>query len=92
MSIEPSFAGVRDETEMGRHSFALPGGRAIPSLRETLERVEREMLLTALEAARGNKAKAARILGISERIMGLRVRKHRIDPRSFRRSRKDRRT
>lgn len=91
MSIEPLVAGAREETGAGLDP-SRSEGRAMPSLPETLERVEREMLLTALEATRGNKAKAARILGITERIMGLRVRKYRIDPRSFRRPRKDRTT
>lgn len=53
------------------------------TLEETLERVEREMLVEALKDARGNKAKAARQLGISERLMGLRVGKHDIDPRRY---------
>jgi len=50
----------------------------------TLDNVERDLIVDALKAARGNKAKAARELGISERIMGLRVRKHGIDARRFR--------
>ena len=50
----------------------------------TLDNIERDLLIDALKAARGNKAKAARSLGISERIMGLRVRKHGIDARRFR--------
>jgi Nif-specific regulatory protein len=50
----------------------------------TLENVERDLILDALKAARGNKAKAARALGISERIMGLRVRKYGITARRFR--------
>jgi Nif-specific regulatory protein len=54
------------------------------TLESTLENVERDMLMDALKAARGNKAKAARDLGITERIMGLRVRKYGIDPRQFR--------
>lgn len=49
-----------------------------------LRRVEREMLTAALKAAGGNKARAARALGISERLMGLRVKKYKIDPRAFR--------
>jgi Nif-specific regulatory protein len=49
-----------------------------------LDNTERELLLDALKSARGNKAKAARLLGISERIMGLRVCKHGINPRRFR--------
>lgn len=53
----------------------------------TLARVEREMIVAALRAARGNKAGAARALGISERLMGLRVKKHTINPKAFRNSR-----
>ena len=53
------------------------------TLEETLDRVEREMLIEALKDARGNKAKAARQLGISERLMGLRVGKHDIDPKRY---------
>jgi Nif-specific regulatory protein len=50
----------------------------------TLDNIERDLLVDALKAARGNKAKAARSLGISERIMGLRVSKYGIDTRRFR--------
>jgi len=55
------------------------------ALENTLENVERELLLDALKSTRGNMAKAARTLGISERIMGLRVRKYDLDARRFRR-------
>ncbi len=54
------------------------------TLEATLENVEREVLLDALKSARGNKAKAARALGITERIMGLRVKRHGLEPRRFR--------
>jgi len=53
------------------------------TLDETLFRVEREMIIEALKNARGNKARAARELGITERLMGLRVRKHDIQPRQY---------
>ncbi len=49
-----------------------------------LDNLEREMILDALKSARGNMAKAARQLGISERLMGLRVKRHEIDARRFR--------
>ncbi len=49
-----------------------------------LENVERELIMDALKSSRGNKAKAARSLGISERIMGLRVKSYKIDPSRFR--------
>ena len=53
-------------------------------LDELLENYEREILLEALKVSRGNRAKAARGLGISERLMGLRVGKYKIDCRRFR--------
>ena len=48
------------------------------TLEEALESLERELLKDALKSARGNRAYAARELGISERIMGLRVDKYEI--------------
>ena len=53
------------------------------TLEETLDRVEKEMLIEALKNSRGNKAKAAKALGITERIMGLRVQKYTIDPKEY---------
>ncbi len=54
------------------------------NLEATLDAVEREMIIEALKTSRGNMAKAARALGITERLMGLRVGKHGIDPKRFR--------
>ena len=54
------------------------------TLESTLDAVERDLILDALKASRGNRAKAARALGISERIMGLRVKKLRLDAKRFR--------
>ncbi len=54
------------------------------TLQTNLENLERELIVEALKNARGNKARAARALGISERLMGLRVDKYGIDPRRFR--------
>jgi Nif-specific regulatory protein len=54
------------------------------TLDSTLTTVERDLIVDALKAAGGNKAKAARALGLTERIMGLRVRKYGIDPTRFR--------
>jgi Nif-specific regulatory protein len=53
------------------------------TLQETLDRVEREMIVEALKDCKGNKARAARQLGISERLMGLRVERHGIDPARY---------
>lgn len=57
------------------------------TLDDTLGRVEKEMICEALKNARGNKTKAAKALGISERVMGLRVDKHGIDPREYKSAR-----
>jgi Nif-specific regulatory protein len=54
------------------------------TLQQTLEAVERDVLLDALKSARGNRAKAARLLGATERVFNYRVRKYRIDWRRFR--------
>jgi Nif-specific regulatory protein len=48
-------------------------------LDESLDRLERELIVNALRATRGNRAQAARLLGVTERVMGLRVKKHGID-------------
>jgi Nif-specific regulatory protein len=61
-------------------SGTVPSG----TLKATLQRVERELLLDALKSSRGNMAAAAAALGITERIMGLRVRAYGIDARRFR--------
>jgi two-component system, NtrC family, response regulator AtoC len=55
--------GVRDQ---------LPGLR----LDESLDRLEREMILRALEETKHVKARAARLLGISERSLWYKLRKH----------------
>jgi Nif-specific regulatory protein len=55
-------------------------------LRTTLDSVERELIVEALKSARGNMAEAARKLGISERIMGLRVVRFRVDLEKLRRA------
>lgn len=54
------------------------------TLESAVESLEREMIIDALKVNRGNMAKAAGQLDITERVMGLRVRKYGIDPRQFR--------
>jgi Nif-specific regulatory protein len=53
------------------------------TLRDSLEAYEKDALLDALKSARGNRAKAARLLGTTERIFNYRVRKYGIDWRRF---------
>jgi len=66
--------------QTAEESGTVPSG----TLDATLERVEKELLVEALKSSRGNMAAAAASLGITERIMGLRVRKYRIAARRFR--------
>jgi len=54
------------------------------SLQQKLESIENEMIIEALKRTRGNMSRAAAELGLSERIMGLRVKKFGIDYRKFR--------
>ena len=55
----------------------------LEGLQGQLDRLEQELILDALKSTRGNMSRAARMLGISERIMGLRIKKHQINPRRF---------
>ena len=50
----------------------------------TMKNVERELIIEALKRSRGNMVKAAESLGITERIMGLRVKKYDIKYRLYR--------
>jgi Nif-specific regulatory protein len=54
------------------------------SLRESMDAFEKDALLDALKSARGNRAKAARLLSTTERIFNYRVRKFGIDWKRFR--------
>jgi Nif-specific regulatory protein len=54
------------------------------SLGDALALYEKDLVLDALKAARGNCARAARLLDTTERIVGYAVRKHGIDPKRFR--------
>ena len=54
------------------------------SLKTSVKNLEREMLQDALISSKGNKAKAARMLGLTERILSLRLEEHGIDYKRFR--------
>jgi len=60
------------------------GTTHVGTLQATLDNVERELIIEALKSSRGNQSAAARALGITERVMGLRVSKHNIGPKRFR--------
>jgi Nif-specific regulatory protein len=58
------------------------------ALRETLgasvAKFEADLISDALKSARGNCAKAARLLGSTERVIAYKIRKYRIDARRYR--------
>ena len=57
----------------------LEGGFAVPEIPEggmSLEALERALLLQALDKARGNKSRAARLLGLTRRTLYSRLEKH----------------
>jgi len=55
------------------------------NLESKLESVEYEMLVEALKNAKGNMTKAAQELGLTKRMIGIRMSKFKIDYRDFRR-------
>ena len=87
--IERAVILSNDEVIHGHHlpptlqTAEATGTTLVGSFQATLDNVERELLLDALKSSRGNKAKAARTLGITERLMGLRVQKHGISSKRF---------
>jgi Nif-specific regulatory protein len=54
------------------------------SFNDTVEAFESDLIQDALKSARGNRALAARLLQTTERILGYKVRKYRIDTTRFR--------
>ena len=75
------------------HAYHLPPTLQLPktsgtkyrgSLEERLSSVERELIVDALKDSCGNMAKAARELGMSERVMAIRIKAYGIDFRLFR--------
>jgi Nif-specific regulatory protein len=74
------------------HSHQLPpslqtaeGSNTPPlgKLPSALKALEQEMIVDALKSTNGNMAKASRLLGITERLMGIRVKSFEIDPNRF---------
>jgi Nif-specific regulatory protein len=48
-----------------------------------LDKMEKQIILDALISCKGNSAKASEHLGITERMMGIRIKKYDIDARRF---------
>jgi Nif-specific regulatory protein len=62
-----------------------PGnGKTVKTLDEALADLEKKMLTEAMETEQGNMSRAAARLGITTRIMGLRVKSHGLEYKSFR--------
>ncbi|HET9954931.1 MAG TPA: helix-turn-helix domain-containing protein, partial [Polyangiaceae bacterium] len=55
-----------------------------PTLAMAVARLERQMIEEALRDARGNCARAARVLGTTERIVRYKAGKYGIDPGQYR--------
>lgn len=52
-------------------------------LETIIGKVEKQLLMETLLSTKGNLVKAAEILGITERMMGIRIKKYDIDPKRF---------
>ena len=72
------------------HSYHLPEGmhnqdgyisKRVGTLTEMLESLERDIIEKELRKTNGNMSKAARNLGVTDRILGLRVTKYKIIPK-----------
>ncbi len=85
--IERAVILARDDVIHGYHlppTLQMPSSNppdARSTLKAAVEGFERELIIDALKAHHGNMAAAARQLGMTERIMGLRVKKYQIDLR-----------
>ncbi|MBI4912454.1 MAG: sigma 54-interacting transcriptional regulator [Acidobacteria bacterium] len=62
----------------------LSGTASATSLAEAMAAFEKDLLQDALKSARGNRARAARFLQTTERILNYKVQKHGLEPERFR--------
>ena len=60
------------------------GTTPVQSLTSAVAAYEKDLIQDALKMARGNRAKAARLLQATPRIVNYKIRKYRIDWRRFR--------
>jgi Nif-specific regulatory protein len=54
------------------------------ALTDAVSKLEKDLIQDALKSARGNRAKAARLLGSTERVVNYKIRKHNIDCARYR--------
>jgi Nif-specific regulatory protein len=89
--IERAVLVSNDEVIRGHHlpptlqTASATGTAHAGSLQAAVDALEKELIVEALKEHRGNKAAAARALGLTERVMGLRVDRHAIDPARYKR-------
>jgi Nif-specific regulatory protein len=57
---------------------------AVVNLADAVAAYEKDLIQDALKSTRGNRAKAARLLGSTERIIGYKVKKYGVDSKRFR--------
>lgn len=79
-AIQDSGRKAQARQKRGAQNGAQPGA----SLPEKLAALERDCIARALEASRGHMGRAAGILGLTERVLGLRMKKYGISYRAFR--------
>jgi Nif-specific regulatory protein len=55
------------------------------TLADAIAKLEKDLIQDALKTARGNRARAARLLGSTERVINYKIRKYNVDVARFRR-------
>ena len=65
--------------QAGERTAPVPGAAGAVTSPQTLEDMEKRFILSALEKTRGNQTRAARILGITRRTLGYRMKKYGIE-------------
>lgn len=80
--IEPHHLPAWLQDQAGRKDRSLIDTSG--TLDDALAALEKRMIMNALENSGGNMSKAAQQLGVTERIIGLRMKKYALDYKSFR--------
>ncbi len=60
-----------------------PGNISGLTLPGAVENLEREMILEALKSSRGHQGRAAKMLGLTLRMLGYKIKKYNIDPKIY---------
>jgi DNA-binding NtrC family response regulator len=76
----PGFGMQSDAGGVGPAASTTAGGMTFRPLRDIVAEAEKEYILRALEAAGGNKSRAAELLSVSRKTLWERMREHGISP------------